>query len=60
MAYYNKAASGAFVIAVYPRPLDKNGLVSFFYAIIDNGETIPEPYRDFEDIFSEEDTGKLP
>ncbi|OQD64946.1 hypothetical protein PENANT_c409G07288, partial [Penicillium antarcticum] len=58
--YYNEAALGAFVIAVYPRPSDKDGLVPFFHTVIDDGETIPEAYRDFEDIFSEEGADKLP
>lgn len=52
--------SGVFIIAIYLRLVDKNRLVSFFYTIINDSESILELYRDFEDIFSKKDAGKLP
>ena len=57
---YNEAALGALLIIVYPRPSDENGPVLFFHAVSDDGKTIPEAYRDFENIFDEKDAGKLP
>jgi hypothetical protein len=56
---YNEIATGAFATAIYPQPSDKNGPVSFFHAVIDDGETVPEVYRDFEDVFDAGQAGKL-
>jgi hypothetical protein len=58
-AYYNEAVLGAFVAAIYPRPSNKDGAVSFFSTVIDNRQSIPEQYREFEDVFDEEEAGKL-
>jgi hypothetical protein len=50
---------GAFVTAIYPRPSNKDRVVSFFSTVIDNRQSILEQYREFEDVFDKEEAGKL-